>query len=146
MKQPGYRPARPEDMAWAYTLFRAGMKPYIEQTWGWDEVFQRHSFMENIPYSVFTIITLAERDAGGYCLRHHKRSHLELELLVIDADLRNAGLGTRVMQDLMQEARQRELPLQLNVLRVNPAVKFYERLGFTILQSDSERYRLSWPK
>lgn len=144
MKHPAYRPARPEDMAWAYTLFRAGMKPYIKQTWGWDEVFQRHSFMENIPYSLFTVITLAERDVGGYCLRYHARSHLQLELLVIDAKLRNAGLGTQVMQDLMQIARKRDLPLQLNVLRVNPALHFYERLGFTILESDTERHLLSW--
>lgn len=139
-----YRRATARDMPWAYQLFRTGMKDYIEQTWGWDEVFQHHSFMENIPPARFTVINNEVQDIGGYCLKRVDGSHLQLELLIIAPVWRKQGLGTLVMQELMRQASKGRLPLQLKVLKTNPAITFYRRLGFAIHEEDRDRYCLSW--
>ncbi|MEX1196757.1 MAG: GNAT family N-acetyltransferase [Pseudohongiellaceae bacterium] len=139
-----YRRARKEHHEWAYRLFRESMKDYIEATWGWDEIFQRHGFMENIQQSGFTIARLRDDDIGGYCLKDRGR-FLHLDILLIDPRWQNCGLGTMVMQDLIEQSRASGRPLQLDVLKTNAgALRLYRRLGFTTFDEDQARHRLRW--
>lgn len=140
-----YRRARKEHHEWAYRIFRESMKRYIENTWGWDEIFQRHGFMENISQAGFTIARLGDVDIGGYCLKDRGR-FLHLDILLIDPRQQNRGLGTRVMLDVMEQSRASGRPLQLNVLKTNAgALRLYQRLGFITFDEDQARYRLRWP-
>ncbi|HET9838729.1 MAG TPA: GNAT family N-acetyltransferase [Candidatus Angelobacter sp.] len=43
---------------------------------------------------------------------------------------RGKGIGGQLIRDLIQQCNQEKLPLQLQVLRTNPALRLYERLGF----------------
>lgn len=140
-----YRRARKEHHEWAYRIFREGMKRYIESTWGWDETFQRHGFMETIAQAGFTIARTGDDDVGGYCLKDRGR-FLHLDMLLIDPRQQNRGLGTRIMQDLMEQSRNSGRPLQLDVLKTNAgALRLYRRLGFAIFDEDRARYRMRWP-
>jgi ribosomal protein S18 acetylase RimI-like enzyme len=42
------------------------------------------------------------------------------------------GIGSQLITDLMDEARQQNLPITLQVLKVNPAQRLYQRLGFVV--------------
>lgn len=140
-----YRRARREHHEWAYRIFRESMKPYIESTWGWNETFQRHGFMENITQAGFTIASVGDDDIGGYCLKDRGR-FLHLDMLLIDPRMQNRGLGSRIMQDLKEQSRKSGRPLQLDVLKTNEhALRLYRRLGFTSFDEDQARYRLRWP-
>lgn len=139
-----YRRARREHHEWAYRIFRESMKHYIESTWGWDETFQRHGFMENIVQAGFTIARVGDDDIGGYCVKDRGR-FLHLDILLIDPRHQNRGLGTRIMQHVMEQSRQSGRPLQLDVLKTNEgALRLYRRLGFTTFDEDGARYRLRW--
>jgi len=60
--------------------------------------------------------------------RVEQRLHLlDISLL---PEAREQGLGTRLLQDLQQQARALGLPLSLQVLLGNPARRLYARLGF----------------
>jgi len=142
--QLSFRKAEIEEMDWAYLLFKEGLQQYIAQTWGWNELFQRHSFLANLPASSFIIISLDEQDVGGYCLKN-KTDHLYLEMLLISTNMQRKGIGSVVMQSLIKQAETQDLPIRLSVLRNNPAHQFYRRLGFDILAEDSFRYELSRP-
>jgi ribosomal protein S18 acetylase RimI-like enzyme len=142
--QLSFRKAEIEEMDWAYLLFKEGLQQYIAQTWGWNELFQRHSFLANLPASSFIIISLDEQDVGGYCLKN-KTDHLYLEMLLISTNMQRKGIGSVVMQSLIKQAETQDLPIRLSVLRNNPAHQFYRRLGFDVLAEDSFRYELSRP-
>jgi ribosomal protein S18 acetylase RimI-like enzyme len=140
-KTISYRRAAPSDMEWAYQIFKRVMQCYIEKTWGWNELFQRHSFQENLPASGFTIISVDGVDIGGYCLKV-KPGHLHLEMLLIDAEWQRQGYGKQVMQQLLQQARTAGLPVKLSVLKNNPAFGFYQTMGFVVENEDRFRYQL----
>ncbi|HBX36006.1 MAG TPA: hypothetical protein DEG76_01305 [Pseudohongiella sp.] len=136
-----YKKAAPKDMDWAYQLFRTVMRQYIADTWGWDELFQRHSFEENIPASSFTMISHNDQDIGGYSLKS-EADHLRLEMLLIHPDWQRNGVGTAVMERLFSASRQQQKTLRLNVLKANPAYNFYLKLGLAIESEDRYRYRM----
>lgn len=143
MNTLSYRKANAADMEWAYQLFKKGLQTYIEQTWGWNELFQHHSFMENIPPTHFTIVSTEGRDIGGYFLKPYE-SHLYLDMLLIKPQHQNHGHGTQIIRHLQQSANEQQLPIKLNVLKVNPAFRFYHRLGFSVESEDEFRYRLCY--
>ena len=43
---------------------------------------------------------------------------------------RGKGIGGALIRDLIRQCDQQKLPLQLQVLKTNPALRLYERLGF----------------
>ena len=51
---------------------------------------------------------------------------------------RNAGIGSRLIQDLMKEASATGKPIELHVVSTSPAVRLYERLGFCSTSAEPE--------
>lgn len=143
MRELSYRKANAADMDWVYQLFKKGLKSYIERTWGWNELFQHHSFMENIQPAHFIIVSDEGQDVGGYFLKPFD-SHLYLDMLLIKPQQQNRGYGTRIIRHLQQGANRQQLPIKLSVLKVNPAFRFYYRLGFSVESEDEFRYRLCY--
>ncbi len=111
------RAATGEDGDFLYRLHVATMKEYVAQTWGWDDAAQETYFRANSEVSVAVIEILPQ---------HQRR-----------------GLGSAVVKDIVSEAKSRGLPVTLQVLKVNPARKLYERLGFRIVGETETHYRMS---
>jgi ribosomal protein S18 acetylase RimI-like enzyme len=44
---------------------------------------------------------------------------------------RGLGIGGQLIRDLVQQCSRDYVPLHLQVLKANPALRLYERLGFT---------------
>jgi ribosomal protein S18 acetylase RimI-like enzyme len=74
------------------------------------------------------------------------RSGAEIALLDIAllGGARGRGLGTEVLGDLLEEARERGCPVSLHVERHNPARRLYERLGFAETAADEVYLQLTW--
>jgi len=146
-----FRKARPREMDWVYQIFKTGMQAYITRTWGWNELFQEHSFFANLPASSFVIASIDTTtgstvesgtvDIGGYCLKT-KKDHLYLEMLLIDPAWQRQGYGAAIMDEIMAEAHSRSMAVRLSVLKINPAYRFYQNLGFVIEAEDDIRYRM----
>jgi len=49
---------------------------------------------------------------------------------------RGKGIGGALIRELIEQCDQQKLPLRLQVLRTNPALRLYERLGFTRTAED----------
>jgi ribosomal protein S18 acetylase RimI-like enzyme len=138
-----YRKAETREMDWVYQLFKSCLQEYISATWGWDELFQRHSFDENIPAAGFVIASSNGIDIGGYSLQK-KDGYLYLEMLLIAPAWQRRGLGRVIMQHLLELSTQHQKPLRLSVLKTNPASEFYTRLGLGTESEDQYRYRMVW--
>jgi ribosomal protein S18 acetylase RimI-like enzyme len=67
-----------------------------------------------------------------YIAPFKKLAHQALFAIIVSSKLRNRGIGTVLMQKLMEHAKEKfkiEL-LHLEVYEGNPAIRLYERLGF----------------
>ncbi|HEX7034428.1 MAG TPA: GNAT family N-acetyltransferase [Pseudomonadales bacterium] len=52
------------------------------------------------------------------------------------------GLGGRLIQALLQDASQAGVPVVLRVLKVNPAKRLYDRLGFRVTAEYGNSYEM----
>ena len=50
--------------------------------------------------------------------------------------MQRKGIGTGVIEALLQQGRQKSKPVTLAVMKINPARALYERLGFRITHQD----------
>jgi ribosomal protein S18 acetylase RimI-like enzyme len=57
-----------------------------------------------------------------------------MDIALVDAE-RGRGLGTRLLQGLMAQARETGAQVTLHVEPNNPACRLYERLGFRLIES-----------
>lgn len=139
-----FRSATRPDMDWLYQTFKLTMRDYIQQTWGWDELLQQHSFHDNLPAASFTIASRNGADIGAYSVQE-KSDHLWLEMVLMLPELRNQGLGGTLLRRAQEAAAAKGKPLRLSVLKVNPAQRFYNRLGFQVTGEDPWSVKMEWP-
>lgn len=57
---------------------------------------------------------------------------------------RNRGVGTKIIRDILAEARQKGKPVYLEVDKNNPAVKLYLRLGFKVCQENELKFSMKY--
>jgi ribosomal protein S18 acetylase RimI-like enzyme len=75
------------------------------------------------------IITLDGTDIG-WLQSFEKDDALFLGQLFVDGALRRRGIGTEVVKALIEEAARAGRAMALGVVKTNPALRLYERLGF----------------
>ena len=54
----------------------------------------------------------------------------------MDRPFQRCGIGTELMKSLIEEAKNAGQSVRLNVVKINPARRLYERLGFRITHED----------
>jgi ribosomal protein S18 acetylase RimI-like enzyme len=139
------RPATAADYQWLWELKRHTMRPYVEQTWGtWDDATQEEFFRRNFSSETVQIITVEGLNAG---LLNVERAAAEIFLanLQIHPSFQNRGLGTAVIRTLLDSAQALNLPVRLQVLRVNVAAfRLYSRLGFITYNENATHLMMRW--
>ncbi|HYX93159.1 MAG TPA: GNAT family N-acetyltransferase [Myxococcaceae bacterium] len=133
MEPIALRPCRQNDAAFLFGLHRVALGEYVAATWGWDDDDQRRRFEEAFIPADQQIITVGGVDAG--VLRVADRKHfLEVGLLELLPEFQRRGVGTKLMNQVLEVARARGVAVRLQVLRTNPgARRLYERLGFVVV-------------
>jgi ribosomal protein S18 acetylase RimI-like enzyme len=76
---------------------------------------------------------------GAITVERHD-THSQIEDIYILKEFQNQGIGTSIILDLIEEARQSYKPVRLGVLSSSPARIRYERLGFVVVQTKPQRY------
>jgi GNAT superfamily N-acetyltransferase len=83
------------------------------------------------------IIILDGRPAGRMLVDRNEAEILLRDIALL-REFRNAGIGSRLIHDLMKEAAAAGKPIKLHVVSSSPAVRLYERLGFHRSNDESE--------
>lgn len=131
------RPASEVDREFLFMLHCTTMGDVIEATWGWDEAWQRTDFNRRFAVQDVSIIEATNFDVGGLWLEW-KPDSLYIHEIQIVPDYQGQGLGTAVIRDVMGQAANRMLPVELFVVPANPRAKhLYERLGFVVTSIES---------
>lgn len=89
------------------------------------------------------IILLNGRPAGRILVERSETTILLIDIALL-TEYRNAGIGSRLLQDLMKEATAAGKSIQLHVVASSPAVRLYERLGFRSTGDEAAYLEMKW--
>jgi ribosomal protein S18 acetylase RimI-like enzyme len=137
--QIGLRPGATNDREYLWWLHCATMREYVDKTWGWDEAWQRRKFDEDFdPLSL--LIVGKDGAAIGQISVRRTGDEIFLASIEIAPEQQNQGIASQLIKELLRESDQSQLPVKLQVLRVNPARRLYERLGFVYVGETPTHY------
>ena len=133
------RRATPADVDWLDEFYERLMRPYVELTHTWDE----KRFREIYNTETISIICLDGEDIG--MLKVEKRiDHIYLGDIQLKEAFQGKGIGTSLIRDVIEKSKAHGLPLRMRVLKVNPVLKLYKRLGFARVKEFKYIYELEW--
>jgi ribosomal protein S18 acetylase RimI-like enzyme len=149
------RDAQPSDLPFLFSLYCDVRAPELA-AWGWpaaqQDAFlrmqfeaQRQSFLAAYPESNHSIVSVAGVPMGRRLVARTSDG-LHLVDIALLAAYRNRGIGTRLIEELFDNCSRSECALNLNVLRGNPAMRLYQRLGFQEIGADAMYIQMSWKR
>lgn len=133
-----------DDLEYLYRLCESTMRTYTEKVWGsWNELEIREHFAQALVERKFECIMEDGVRVGAISVERNE-AHYQLEQIFIEPIHQNRGLGEIVIQRIISKAEKEALPIRLRVLKPNPAIRFYERLGFVMSKATKERYFMEY--
>lgn len=149
------RPATPEDEEFLFRLYAASRAEEVA-AWGWTEN-ARNAFLvmqfrarQGGYRAAFPDAEDRIAERGGLAIGRFLVDRSADRLVLVDVALvpeeRGAGIGTRLVSELLEEARRSGRPVHLQVELANPARRLYERLGFEESETDGLRVRMTWKR
>ncbi|WP_410652743.1 GNAT family N-acetyltransferase [Amycolatopsis sp. cmx-4-54] len=124
------RQATPADSEFCFQLHKTAMGGYVTTVWGWDETAQRTYHERAFQPDRWQIITVDGIDAGILVVEY-RATEIYLGRIELHPHCQGRGIGTQLIQSLVDIATQRDQDLVLEVLAVNTrAYALYQRHGF----------------
>jgi len=120
----------------------------------WDET-QKREFVEqqfraqdkyyraNYANASYDLILVDEQPAGRLYVARWPDEIRIIDIALLAA-ARGSGVGTHLLRELQNEAREAGKPLRIHVERFNPALSLYERLGFRLVEDRGVYLFLEW--
>jgi GNAT superfamily N-acetyltransferase len=137
------RPAQADDYRFAETLYLDGTRPLLQALGRWDEAAVISRFSQSFQRHPAKVICADGADIGWLQISRSAES-IHLHQVHLCASYRNRGIGSHLIRGIMERARDAGLPMTLNVIRGNPAIALYLRLGFKVVSQDAELIRMRW--
>jgi len=132
------RPARPEDFDYCEALYFSAAERSIA-VMKLDRAAHSAGFRQRWDVTEVRIITLDGRDIGWLQTMTRGDTLFLGQLFVAPAHQRR-GIGTEVMNALVDEATVAGQAMTLGVVKTNPALELYRRLGFQVTHDDDRKF------
>jgi ribosomal protein S18 acetylase RimI-like enzyme len=147
------RPFRPDDQEFLYTLY-ASTRLHEIAGFGWptaqQEMFLRmqfnaqyRSYESAYPQAEHQIVEQDGEPIGRIMVLREKASVLLVDIALL-TEHRGRGIGGELLRGLIRECARDAVPMRLQVLKTNPALRLYERLGFTCTGEDQMYIQMEW--
>jgi ribosomal protein S18 acetylase RimI-like enzyme len=129
------RPATIDDAPLFYSVIDRTMREFIITTWGaWNETRVQSESAETSCSPNAQVIQIGDIPVGVFVVARYL-TYIQLEQIYVLPEYQRMGIGTTLLNNLIVEASQSKLPIQLRVMTINPAKQLYERLGFVVTES-----------
>ena len=138
-----FRDAQPTDKAWAYAIKSEAEQPYVQVVFGWKPDLQQALHEQEWQRTTPTIIE-ADGERIGFFSLETEGERRYLRRFFLDAHYRQRGVGGWVLQQIRNRQTIRQSGLWVVVFTANPAVVFYERLGFQRVEENERFVTLCW--
>jgi len=124
------RPASNADTIFAKKVHHTAYQDVIVRQFGtFDEKMQDYFFSKSWKPATHEIIIIDGIDAGYLSIEHFP-DHIFVHELVLVAEFQGKGTGSKLLKEVLLEAKTKHLPVRLQVLKANIAQTLYRRLGF----------------
>lgn len=74
---------------------------------------------------------------GGFFVVKHNPDHLYLDHLYVEPGFQRRGVGRAVIDSVLRQSEQLQIPVRLGALRQSSANLFYQSLGFVSTHEDA---------
>ncbi len=146
---------RPEDEPFLAQLFafteqerlaHCGADPSLLQTIIKHELAGQNRHYRQLDQEATHSIILAQGQPAGRLVFWENRSEIRLAELAVAPAFRGLGVGSAVIDTLKAQARQSRRPLRLHVEKYNHRQprRFYQRLGFRVLEDRQTHWFMEW--
>ncbi len=143
------RPAAAEDQEFLLALYASTREEELAPL-GWDDS-QKRAFVE-MQFNAQTRcypkgdnrIILWDNRAVGRILTDRREDSILLVDISLVPEYRNLGIGTSLIKELLREGAATGKQVGLHVFKFSPAVRLYERLGFSTVGDDSAYLEMVW--
>src|SRR5215471_21335222 len=117
------------------------MRPYMQELNVWDEQQQRASFAAQWKREEVRIISVDGEDAGWLQVAELP-TEIRLQKFFVSPQYQRAGIGSKVLSNLLVTWRSTDKKIVLRVLKNNLARRLYERLGFSVVAEAGVIFRM----
>jgi ribosomal protein S18 acetylase RimI-like enzyme len=128
-----------QDYGFVRSLYFETMRWAIERIFGWNQDGQEASFAEWFNPEEVSIITVDGRDVG-WIQQRTEHDSIFLGSIYVAPAMQRRGIGTWVIESLIDSARDQSKAVTLAVMKINPALALYKRLGFEITHEDKYKF------
>ncbi len=148
------RPVTPQDDEFLVSLYATTRADELNQVqWAegqkeqfvrWQFDMQRREYQARYPDAEYDVILIDELGAGRIWIGEDEEQIRLLDIAILTG-FRNRGLGTLLLKRLIAEAKLAGKPLRHMVFVLNnDAHRFYERLGFVIIEDLGAYKHMEW--
>ncbi|MEO6292842.1 MAG: GNAT family N-acetyltransferase [Burkholderiaceae bacterium] len=89
-------------------------------------------------------MTIGNKIAGGLYTEEQADVHF-IRLIFLLPEFQNLGIGSKLLLQEALRAAEMGKQLHLKVIKINPAKKLYDRLGFEVFAEDEHTYHMRLP-
>ena len=147
------RPIVDSDRDFLYSVYASTRTEELKLT-DWDEAqkaaflemqfaAQHQYYQEHYKDTDFLII-IKDNQAAGRLYIARWPEEIRIVDLALLPEFRNSGIGSRILGDVINEAKASNKPVSIHVERFNPAVNLYRRLGFSKLGEHGVYDLMKW--
>jgi GNAT superfamily N-acetyltransferase len=133
-----FRPASLDDFGYCAKLYFAAMAQTIRDL-QLDMDAHVADFRKRWDVAEVRIVVRDGLDIGWLQSRTEEGS-LFLAQLFVEASVQGQGIGTAVMRQIIDEAARAGQGVTLGVVKTNPALRLYQRLGFHTTHEDDRKF------
>jgi GNAT superfamily N-acetyltransferase len=148
-----FRPIANSDQAFLLNLYSSTRSEELSLTqWPAEQkdIFLQQQFtaqhtyyQEHFPNASFMLILQGERPIGRI-YTDNRIDEIRLIDIALLPEYRGKGIGASLLSDLQDKADAVGKPIRIHVEKFNPALRLYERLGFTHIADTGVYYLMEW--
>jgi len=147
------RPIEPGDeafLAHLYASTRAAEMALVPWSEAEKAAFLRQQFhaqhtyyRAQFPDARYDLLLIAGEPAGRLYVDRRPDEFCILDIALLP-EYRGRGIGTALLQEIIEEATVEDKPIRLHVEPTNPARRLYTRLGFTEVRENGPYIQMEW--
>ncbi len=148
-----FRPIHKGDMGFLSRLYGSTRQQELAAT-GWNDQekaqflamqfrAQHDHYQRHFPEARYQVIELHQVPVGRLYLDERAAEFRLLDIALLP-EHRNRGIGSAILNRLLDEAARLNRPIRIHVEHFNPALRLYQRLGFSILEDRGVYHFMEW--